>query len=50
MRTTITLSLDMQQAEVEKIALNNEVVKKWIEDKPVKKIIFIKGKMINVVV
>ncbi|MEP7230717.1 MAG: class I tRNA ligase family protein [Ginsengibacter sp.] len=50
MRTTITLPLDVQQIEVEKIALDNEVVKKWIEDKPVRKIIFVKGKMINIVV
>ncbi len=50
MRTTITLPLDVQQMEVEKIALDNEVVKKWIEDKPVRKIIFVKGKMINIVV
>ncbi len=50
MRTTITLSLDIQQSEVEKIVLDNEVVKKWIEDKPIKKIIFVKNKMINVVV
>ncbi|MDQ6764003.1 MAG: DUF559 domain-containing protein, partial [Bacteroidota bacterium] len=49
MRTTITLPLDVQQGEVEKIALDNEIVKKWIEDKPVKKIIFVKGRMINVV-
>ncbi len=50
MRTKITMALDVQQEEAEKIALNNEVVKKWIEGKPVKKIIFVKGKMVNVVV
>ncbi len=50
MRTTIIMSADVQQTEVEKIVMNNEVVKKWIEDKPVKKLIFVKGKMVNVVV
>ncbi|HEV8083455.1 MAG TPA: DUF559 domain-containing protein [Chitinophagaceae bacterium] len=50
MRTTITMSLDVKQEEAEKIVLNNEIVKKWIEDKQVKRIIFVIGKMVNVVV
>ena len=50
MRTTITLPLDVQREEAEKIALDNDVVKKWVDDKPVKKIIFVKGRMINIVV
>ena len=50
MRTTITISLDASQEEVEKIALNNEIVQKWMEGKPPKKIIFVKNKMVNVVV
>ena len=50
MRTTITISLDASQSEVEKIALSNDIVQKWIEGKQPKKIIFVKNKMINVVV
>ncbi len=50
MRTTVTMPLDIKQEDVEKIILDNEVVKKWIENKPLKKIIFVKGKMVNVVV
>ncbi len=50
MRTTINISLDASQEEVEKIALNNDIVQKWIEGKQPKKIIFVKNKMINVVV
>jgi len=50
MRTTINISLDASQDQVEKIALNNEIVQKWIEGKEPKKIIFVKNKMINVVV
>ncbi|KAA9042166.1 leucine--tRNA ligase [Ginsengibacter hankyongi] len=50
MRTTITISLDASQDEVEKIALNNEIVQKWLEGKQPKKIIFVKNKMINIVV
>ncbi|HWH62821.1 MAG TPA: class I tRNA ligase family protein, partial [Ginsengibacter sp.] len=50
MRTTINISLDASQDEVEKIALNNDIVQKWIEGKQPKKIIFVKNKMINLVV
>ncbi len=50
MRTTIIISLDASQDEVEKIALENEVIIKWLDNKPAKKIIFVKGKMVNIVV
>jgi leucyl-tRNA synthetase len=49
-RTNINLSLDLQQADVEKIIAENEVVQKWLEGKEPKKIIYVKNKMINVVV
>jgi leucyl-tRNA synthetase len=50
LRTTINIALDAEEAEVEKIVLSNEVVQKWVESKPVKKFIFVKGKMVNVVI
>ncbi len=49
LRTTLTMSLAATQDEVEKMVLANEVVQKWIEGKHPKKIIFVKNKMINVV-
>jgi leucyl-tRNA synthetase len=50
MRTTININLEATQNEVEKIVLGNEVIQKWVEGKPIKKLIYVKGKMINVVV
>ena len=50
MRTTINISLNATQDDVEKIVLENEVIKKWIEGKSIKKLIYIKNKMVNVVV
>lgn len=50
LRTTMEISLDATQAEVETIVLGNEVIQKWLEGKPPKKIIYVKGKMVNVVV
>jgi leucyl-tRNA synthetase len=50
LRTNINLALNMEVAEVEQQVLQNEVVKKWLEGKDPKKIIYVKNKMINVVV
>jgi leucyl-tRNA synthetase len=50
LRTNINLSLDLETAEVEKLVLENEIVQKWLEGKAPKKIIFVKNKMVNVVI
>ncbi|MEP6713295.1 MAG: class I tRNA ligase family protein, partial [Ferruginibacter sp.] len=50
MRATIKIAMDAAQPEVEQIVLQNEIIQKWLEGKAPKKIIFVKGKMINVVV
>jgi leucyl-tRNA synthetase len=50
LRTTIVIALDAEAATVEQIVLANETVQKWIENKPVKKFIFVKNKMINLVI
>jgi leucyl-tRNA synthetase len=50
MRTQINLALDASQEQVEEKVLANPVVIKWLEGKPVKKFIFVKGKMVNLVV
>jgi leucyl-tRNA synthetase len=49
-RTNMNLPLDAEQAQIQEAVLANEVVQKWMEGKPMKKFIFVKGKMINVVV
>ncbi len=50
LRTTMNISLDAETPEVEKLVLDNAVVQKWLEGKTPKKIIFVKNKMVNVVV
>jgi len=50
MRATISIDLSASESEVHEIVLSNEVVKKWVLDSPIKKIIFVKGKMINIVI
>ena len=49
-RFMLTLPADMPVAEIEKIALSHEISVKWIEDKPIKKLIIIPNKIINIVV
>lgn len=48
-RTEMTIALDVTQQQVEEMVLADETVKKWLEGKQPKKIIYVKNKMINVV-
>lgn len=50
LRTTLDISLAAAQSDVEALVLANEVVQKWLEGKAPKKIIFVKGKMVNIVI
>jgi leucyl-tRNA synthetase len=44
------MDLDASQDQVQEMVLANSVVQKWMEGKPLKKLIYVKGKMVNVVV
>ena len=50
MRTNIVIALDATQAAVEEIILQNEVIQKWLDGNAPKKIIYVKNKMVNVVI
>ena len=49
-RTELTIALDATQEQVEEMVLSNDVVKKWMEGKSPKKVIYVRNKMVNVVV
>jgi leucyl-tRNA synthetase len=49
-RMNLNISLSLTQAEVEEIILANEDLKKYLDGKTAKKVIFVKGKIINLVV
>ncbi|HPG12832.1 MAG TPA: class I tRNA ligase family protein, partial [Chitinophagaceae bacterium] len=49
-RSELTISLTATQQEVEALVLADEKVQKWLDGKSPKKIIYVKNKMINVVV
>ena len=50
LRTTLKMELSATQEQVQEMVLANEVVQKWMEGKPLKKLIFVKGKMVNIVI
>ena len=49
-RDKIEVEREISQKEVQEIALASERVKKWIEGKKIKKVIFVPGKLINFVI
>ncbi len=50
LRTNIEMALDLPQTDMEKIVLSNEIVQKWLDGKPAKKVIIVPKKIVNVVV
>ncbi|MEA2088533.1 MAG: class I tRNA ligase family protein [Patescibacteria group bacterium] len=49
-RDKIKTSADILENDAKKIAFESEKIKKWIDGKEIRKIIFVKGKLINIVV
>ncbi|GAB4451527.1 MAG: leucine--tRNA ligase [Bacteroidia bacterium] len=50
MRFNLEIPLNISKEQVEQIVLSNELTKKYLGDKQPKKIIFVEGKIVNVVV
>ncbi len=49
-RTSITFNLDADPAVIESAVMADEIVQRWMDGKPLKKFILVKGRIINVVV
>ncbi|MCF8255857.1 MAG: leucine--tRNA ligase [Bacteroidia bacterium] len=49
-RTNIEFSLDESVQTIEETVLKNELIVKWLEGKTPKKVVFVKGKIVNLVV
>jgi len=49
-RIEMEFPLDAEQSDIERAVLADETIQKWLEGKTPKKFIYVKGKMINVVV
>jgi leucyl-tRNA synthetase len=48
-RAQMNFALDMPKEDIEKVVLASEIVQKWSEGKPPKKVIVVPGKIVNVV-
>ena len=49
LRANITCAIDEGKQEVTKQALHQANIQKWIQNKPIKKVIFVPNRMINIV-
>ena len=49
-RAQMNFALDMPKEDIEKMVLASEIVTKWTEGKPPKKVIVVPGKIVNVVI
>lgn len=49
-RANILISLDATEEQVQEMVFQHPMIIKWMEEKPLKKFIFVKGRMVNVVV
>jgi len=50
LRSKLSVLATASATEIEAIAMNDEQVKRFIEDKPIKKVIVVPKKLINIVV
>ncbi|RLC37759.1 leucine--tRNA ligase [Candidatus Falkowbacteria bacterium] len=50
LRNTIETDAGISEAEAKKLVLESEKVKKWIDGKEIIKVIFVKGKLVNIVI
>jgi leucyl-tRNA synthetase len=50
LRVTLEIPTEIEKEILEARVLENEIIKKWVEDKQIKKIIYVPGKIFNIVV
>ncbi|MDD5032313.1 MAG: class I tRNA ligase family protein, partial [Patescibacteria group bacterium] len=50
LRETISVAADISEKEAKEEAMKSEKIKKWLEGKEIVKVIFVKGRLINIVV
>ena len=49
-RDTITVSKEISKEDLEKEAMNSDIIKKWLEGKEIIKIIVVPGRIVNIVI
>lgn len=49
LRDVLEADAEASEDEIKKLALESESIKKWIEGKEIKKVIFVKGRLLNII-
>ena len=49
-RDTIRIKKDSSKEELEELAMNSEVIKKWLEGKEIVKVICVPNRIVNIVI
>jgi leucyl-tRNA synthetase len=49
-RDKVTVAKDISEEEAKQLALNSELVQKWLEGKQPQKVVYVKGRLVSVVV
>jgi leucyl-tRNA synthetase len=49
-RDTISAPIDISEKEAKELALGSEKIQKWVEGKEIKKVIFVKNRLINLII
>lgn len=50
MRVKLSFAIDTPKEEIEKASLSNEIIQKWMDGKPARKVIVVPKKIVNIVV
>jgi leucyl-tRNA synthetase len=50
LRDKVEVEANISEEKAKELAISREKIKKWIEGKEIKKVIFVPGKLINIVV
>jgi leucyl-tRNA synthetase len=49
-RDKIEVEADISEEKAKELAISREKIKKWLERKEIKKVIFVPGKLLNIVI
>jgi leucyl-tRNA synthetase len=49
-RDRVSAAADISEEDAKKLALESEIIKKWLEGKEPKKVVYVKGKLVNIVI
>jgi leucyl-tRNA synthetase len=49
-RATLEMAADSSEEEIKNVAMQDENVKKWVDGKEIVKVVYVKGKLLSIVI